>query len=273
MKIPILLYHSVAQDVAPQYQRWALSPETFTTQIEILHDQSYTPITASQLVSAILGVNPSLPDRPVVITFDDGLADFYANALPVLLQYRYPATLFIATAYIGGTSLWLYKERVSNYAMLTWEQISEIASSGVEIGSHGHSHNQLDTLPLHLARDEIVRSRAILEDHLGRPVDSFAYPYGYHSTAIRELLPQAGYQAAFAVKHAISSLADDRYALARIIITAEISNNRFSQLLNGDGLRTAPIEEKLQTKAWRAVRRTSTVFKRWMSLENRLAGE
>ena len=273
MKIPILLYHSIAQDVAPQYKRWALPPATFSAQMEIVQEQGYTPITASQLVSAISGKRSKLPDRPVAITFDDGLADFYENALPILLRMKYPATLFIVTAYVGVTSLWLKKEGVSNYAMLDWVQIREIAASGIEIGSHGHSHLQLDTLPLIGARDEIVRSQAILEDRLGRKVDSFAYPYGYYSPAVREILPQAGYRSGFAVKHAISSLSDDLFALARIIITADISADRFCELLVGAGLRTAPFEERLQTKAWRAVRRTSTAFKRWMSPENGLTGE
>jgi peptidoglycan/xylan/chitin deacetylase (PgdA/CDA1 family) len=213
------------------------------------------------------GKNPKLPDRPAAITFDDGLADFYANALPILLKMKYPATLFIATAYVGSTSLWLKKEGVSHYAMLTWGQIREIASSGVEIGSHGQSHQQLDILPLHQAREEIVLSRTHIEDHLEKPVVFFAYPYGYHSSAVQEILRRAGYQAAFAVKHAISSLADDLYALARIIITADISNDQFIQLLNGNGIRTAPYEEQVQTKAWRTVRRASYAMKRRMNVD------
>ena len=273
MNIPILLYHSIAQDVTPQYHRWALSPATFAAQMEIVHDQGYTPIHASRLVSVMRGIDTGLPDRPVVITFDDGLADFYQNALPILLGMKYPAALFITTSYVGGTSLWLKKEGLSNYPMLTWEQIDEIASSGVEIGSHGNNHKQLDTLAIEQARDEIVRSRTLLESRLGKTVDFFAYPYGYHSSAVQGLLRLAGYQAAFGVKHAMSSLADDLYALARIIISADTSNDHFSQLLKGNGLRTAPFGEKVHTKAWRTVRRSSSAIKRRMNTENGLPNE
>jgi peptidoglycan/xylan/chitin deacetylase (PgdA/CDA1 family) len=256
VNIPILLYHSIARTVPPHFQRWSLHPDDFTAQMALLYKLGYTPIQVSRLAAVLVDRNQDLPERPVLITFDDGLADFHANALPVLRRYDIPATLYITTAYIGSTSRWLAREGAADYPMLTWEQIAECAACNVEIGAHSHTHAQLDTLPLLKAEDEILRSRALLEEHLDAKVFSFAYPHGFSSPAIRQCLPQAGYTSAVGVKHAMSSLSDDRFALARIIVSPEVDLVQFASLIEGKGLRVSSSEERLQTKAWRVVRRS-----------------
>ena len=95
--VPILLYHSIAEDVPPAFSEWAVSPAVFADQMISLFEHRYTPITVSQLSAAMTGSNERLPDRPVVITFDDGFADFYTAALPILKRYGFPATLYIPT--------------------------------------------------------------------------------------------------------------------------------------------------------------------------------
>src|SRR5579859_480467 len=144
-----------------------------------LNQHRYTPITVTQFAAALLQKDPRLPRRPVVLTFDDGFADFYTEALPILKRYAFPATLYVATAFINGTSRWLQREGEMARPMLTWEQLSEISASGIECGGHSHSHPQLDTLSQAEAYREIAQSKSLLEHHLGQNVSSFAYPFGY----------------------------------------------------------------------------------------------
>jgi peptidoglycan/xylan/chitin deacetylase (PgdA/CDA1 family) len=226
-----------------------------------LHDHRYTPLTVTQFAQALADYHVRLPERPVVITFDDGLADFYTDALPILAQHGFRATLYVTTGFVGQTSRWLGAARLGARPMLTWDQLARIQASGVECGAHSVSHPQLDLLPHAAAWDEIVRCKSALEEHLGRLVTSFAYPYGYYTASVRGLVQDAGYAAACAVKHAMSSLGDDRFALARIIVT-DTDVECFARLLTGDGLRVAPAGERVRTKGWRAARRAVGLLER-----------
>jgi peptidoglycan/xylan/chitin deacetylase (PgdA/CDA1 family) len=267
-EIPILLYHSISEDATRAYTRWNISPSAFSEQLDLLQEQGYTPLTISSLVSYLSGTTPSLPARPVAITIDDGLADFYSAAFPALARHRFPATLYIASGYVSVTSRWLTPLGQGYRPMLTWAQLREIADQEFEIGAHSHTHPQLDTLPLDVARREIFSSKAILQDQLGVPVTSFAYPHGYSNPAVRRLVLQAGFTSACAVMHAMSSPHDDRYALARIIITPQLRLDAFDSLLQGHGLPLAPFPERSQTRLWRVIRRSLAYFKRSLRLDN-----
>jgi peptidoglycan/xylan/chitin deacetylase (PgdA/CDA1 family) len=254
-QIPILMYHSIARSTNPKFMPIAVSPASFAAQMAYLHQHSYTPINVIRLVRLLLQ-GSALPERPVVITFDDGFADFFTDALPVLQQYNFTATLYITTGFVGRTSLWLRHEEEAQRPILTWSQISEINACGIECGGHSHSHPQLDTLSLTKARDEIVRCKELLEDHLGQPVNSFAYPYGYHSAATKRLVREAGYTSACAVGYAMSSMTSDHFALARLRVGADTSREAFATLLTRP---TPPIGatiyKRFRTSGWRLVRR------------------
>lgn len=253
--VPILLYHSIAGEVAPRFRTWAVHPDTFAAHMAYLHDHGYTPITVTQLATAIMDSNTCLPEKPIVLTFDDGFADFYTAALPILERYGFTATLYITTGFVGDTSRWLHREGEGDRPMLTQSQIAEVNVSGVECGAHSSNHPELDTLSVSAACDEIVRSKADLEQCLGEQVFTFAYPHGYYSAGVRRLVQEAGFSSACAVKHAMSAITDDCFALARIIVTADTDVESFSEMLAGRGLRVAPTRERARTKGWRLVRR------------------
>jgi peptidoglycan/xylan/chitin deacetylase (PgdA/CDA1 family) len=259
--IPILVYHSIATESAPRFRTFTLPPSLFAAQMAHLNQARYTPITATQLARAMTDPSIRLAERTLLITFDDGLADFFTAALPVLRQYNFPATLYIATGFVGGTSRWLRYAGETNRPMLTWSQIAEISNNGVECGAHSHTHPYLDIIPPAQAQDEIMRPKMELEQHSGRAVETFSYPHGYHSAAVKQLVRQAGYSSACALKHATSALSDDRFALARIIVTPDTTLDQFSQLVKGSGLPIAPTRERTRTKVWRFVRRST----RWLN--------
>ncbi len=236
--IPILMYHSISQSANPRFMDLCVPPAMFTAQVDYLYQHGYTFLNVTQLIQALSG-NLPLPERPVVLTFDDGFADFYEHALPTLFRYNLTATLYISTGFLGRTSLWLQHERETDRPMLTWQQLGEINDCGIECGAHTHSHPKLDTLPPAVARSEITRSKDLLEQHLGQKIESFAYPFGYYTAYTRWLVKEAGFTSACTVNLAMSSEAADHFALERLMVTpamdmgafhALISNNHSSQL-------------------------------------------
>jgi peptidoglycan/xylan/chitin deacetylase (PgdA/CDA1 family) len=249
------MYHSVSDKPSSSNPLWSISPATLSCHLEYLKYQHWVPTTVSTFVSLLFDKKEPLPDKTVVITFDDGLADFFTGALPILVRYGYPATLFITTAYINQSAGWLRSRRGENHPMLSWSEVREIADHGIECGSHAHSHAQLDILPVKKIRDELRNSKDILEQHLLQSVQSFAYPFGLNSPNLRQLVQQAGYSSACAVRHTMASAADDRYALARIVITSETSPEKFNDYLHGKGLRKSKRNERTRTKVFRLFRK------------------
>ncbi len=258
-KVPILMYHSISDIANPRFRQFTVSPTLFAEQMAYLRQHAYTPITVTQFMRALFPGETALPDRPVVLTFDDGFADFFKDALPVLKRYNFTATLYVSTAFVDGTSRWLQREGEARHLMLTWEELAEISMSGIECGAHSHSHPQLDTLPCSVARDEILQSKRLLESHLGREIFSFAYPYGYHTARVRQLVREAGYTSACAVRHAMSSVTDDPFSLARLMVHADTTINKFAALLTGrsSSLATAvyKIYARARTPGWQLFRR------------------
>ena len=249
--IPILLYHSVDTRVAPKFQTYSVTPAQLDTHLKYLVENLYSPMTVTQLVTALNQADVSLPDKPVVITFDDGFLDFYENALPILSKYQVPATLYITTGYIGKTSQWLCTVGEGQRPMLEWEHVVDIQASGVECGGHTHTHPELDTIPLAQAQSEIVQSKQVLEDKLGQAVPSFAYPHGCFTPRVRQFVQEAGYSSACGVKHAMSSSEDDQFSLSRIVITDKTDTKTLDCYLKCTHLAVAPTRRALRTRVWR----------------------
>jgi peptidoglycan/xylan/chitin deacetylase (PgdA/CDA1 family) len=187
------------------------------------------------------------------LTFDDGFADFYESALPILDRYGVTATLYVVSGLLGGSSRWLEREGAASLPLLSWPQLTQIAQSGIEIGSHTRSHAALDMLPITTAKDEILSSKRALEDGLGMQIRSFAYPYGYYSRAVQSLVASAGYTSACAVRYAMSSPIDDRFALCRQIVRGGTSIKDFDAILSGRAPRLH--YDRLRSKTWRYLRR------------------
>lgn len=263
--IPILLYHSITDEVTAAFRNWSLSPAMFAAHMQYLVERHYNAITITHLARSLRG-ELRLPPKPVVISVDDGLADFYTGALPVLRHYNLPASLYVVTGFVGATSGWLQPEGEAQRPMLTWEQLGEIERYGVEIGAHTHSHPQLDTLSTAEAWCEIARSKWQLEECLGHRVESFAYPHGYYSAHVRQLVTRAGFTSACAVKDAFSAANADPYSLARISVTHEMEVPQLDQLLRGEHLSIAPTREALRTKMWRLARRSLRMMEQFRTV-------
>lgn len=225
------MYHSISSDAGSSFRPFSLSPEMFGRQMDYLNQQGYTPITMSHLAQTLAGDSEGFPENPIVLTFDDGFGDFYTDAFPVLKAYGYVATLFVATAYVGGTSTWLQREGEADRAMVDWPHLAEVAGSGIECGAHCHQHLELDTLPPVAARAQIERSKKALEERLSCHVVSFAYPFGYYSGGLKSIVRAAGFTSACAVGDAVSSASDDLFALPRLWVKWETDVARLGDTL------------------------------------------
>ena len=255
-KIPILMYHSISWQATAKFRRFAVAPTLFHEHMSYLHQHNYTPITVTQLVRARAQGNASLPERPVVLTFDDGFSDFYTEALPILQEYNFLATLYIVTAFVGGTSLWLQHEGETQRPILNWEQIASISAAGIECGGHTHTHPQLDTLSPPQAREEIIQCKSILEERLGHEIESFAYPFGYHTATTQRLVREAGYTSACAVKYEMSSETTNPFSLARLIVSADTGVQALAALLTQEAPSVTTFYKRAATPAWRLARRS-----------------
>jgi peptidoglycan/xylan/chitin deacetylase (PgdA/CDA1 family) len=267
-KVPILMYHSISDRATRKFKQFTVSPALFAGHVAYLHQHAYTPITVTQFVNALIqkdSLSPALPERPVVLTFDDGFADFFTEALPVLRQFGFTGTLYVATAFINGTSCWLQREGETTRPMLTWEQLAEISTCGIECGTHTHSHLQLDTLSISEAQGEIMQSKKLLEHRLGQKVSSLAYPYGYYTAAVRRLVQEAGFTSACAVKHTLATETTDLFALARLMVRADTTMDDFAALLRGrvSSVLTT-IYLRTRTPAWQLARRASASVRQYL---------
>jgi peptidoglycan/xylan/chitin deacetylase (PgdA/CDA1 family) len=194
--VPILMYHALSAARTPGFHRWTLSRDRLAAQLDYLSQEGYRSVTVAGLRECYHRGGPGPGERLIVLTFDDAYADFHSVALPLLTSYGMTATLFVPTAYVGGRSGWMQHEGEGERAILSWAALAEIASCGIEIGAHSHTHPELDLLPV----PEITRQASFpkneLECHLSQPVYSFAYPYGRYDRRVQVAVAASGYYGA-----------------------------------------------------------------------------
>ena len=200
-KVLVLNYHQVKNS----FNSLAILPGDFSTQMAYLINSGYIPITPDELEAGLSG-EITLPEKPVLITFDDGYDDNYINAFPILKGYGIRATIFVVPAFVGK----------KNY--LTWEQIREMSDNGISIQSHTMNHTKLEELPDDEIRSELLNSKMVLEEHLGKDVNFLAYPTGTYNLHIAGIARDVGYKGAYTIKYGGVDLGSNLYALERVPI-------------------------------------------------------
>lgn len=258
--IPILLYHSVCDDPPGDLERWSVTPRTFEQHLGLIGSLGLQPLTVSQLVEALRSPG-ALLERPVVVTFDDGYADFAQHALPALERHGIASTIYLTTGALVGVGDPVVP-RMPLAPMLALSELPGLERCGVELGAHGHGHWELDALPLRLAAREIERSAEVLAESLGHPIASFAYPHGYSSAPVRDVVVRAGFSSACAVRNMLSCSGDDPFALARLTVEHDTPMSELERWLSCEGARVATPGEKLRTQLWRWYRRAALARER-----------
>lgn len=179
-EISILMYHSIADGPGPL----CIAPEVFRRQVAILADCGGAAVGLADYLAFRQG-QLDLPERAVVMTFDDGYADFAATAFPELERRGWRCTVFVPAGWVGRSAGWMAGE--ARRPLMDWRTIADLAArAGAEIGSHGLTHADLRALGEPAAREEIVESKRVIEERAGCRVAAFAPPYGRTSRRLRE---------------------------------------------------------------------------------------
>lgn len=209
---PILLYHHVSGD---KYRsRYYVSVPDFQAQMQALYDGGYTAVTISQLLDALIE-GAELPEKPIVITFDDGHMSVYENAFPIMESFGFPGVFYIVANRINNSD-----------GFVDIEKITEMISAGWEIGSHGYTHADV-TLNPDAAYFEIAQSRVALEQALSTDIKTFAYPFGKIDPVSAQKVSQYGYRAGMGLGTKIIHRFDTLLYMHRIEVYGEYTLDDF----------------------------------------------
>jgi peptidoglycan/xylan/chitin deacetylase (PgdA/CDA1 family) len=220
--LPILMYHYVRTPPSLKTD-WlgytlSVSPADFTAQMDWLSRHGFHPVDFNDVRAYFAGTTP-LPANPVVITFDDGYADLYTTAYPILASHGFKAVAYIVSGFVG-------RPRYASAA-----QVVQMDENGVEIASHTVDHADLARSSYASVMRELVDSKLWLERLLGHPVLDFAYPSGQFSAQVVSEVIRAGYDTAVTTMTSLDHSAADRYVWTRVRVGGGESLAEFAQSL------------------------------------------
>jgi len=251
LQIPILMYHSISEqldDHLHPYYRTVTTPERFEEQMRFLNQSGYQVLTLSEAVRLLqetaVADNSTLENltsfklsncrRPVVvITFDDGLRDFYTTAFPILEKFAFKATVFLTSGLINKTF-------ITGCECIREAEIRELADKGIEFGSHTENHPQLKKLSTDGIINELSVSKTTIEAITGSPVTLFSYPYKFpeedrsFTKNLASLLVTQGYSAGVTTIIGNANSGDNPLFLKRLPINDYDETSFFHAKLQGD---------------------------------------
>lgn len=221
--IKVLMYHRLlnrkpAGDVNFHY----VETEMFRKQMKLLDALNFTPVTFRDY-ALHLEEKLSLPDKPVILTFDDGYLDTYELAVPVLLELEMRGVIFVMGDRTAKSGYWDEVPGGEQSALMNDEQIRHLRSIGFEIGAHCMHHVALPDLSDTAIEAELAGARKSLEELLGERVDTVSYPYGRVDDRVQRIARDAGYRFGCGVYTGPGRFASNRYDIRRISIDQHIS--------------------------------------------------
>lgn len=223
-RIPILVYHYIRVNPDPRDgMGYALSvtPANFAAQMDWLAQNGYHSVTTGDVVAYLRGER-GLPARPIVITFDDGYADFYRNAIPILRKHDFTAVAYVVSGFVGRGGY------------MTASEVLSAQSAGFEIGSHTVDHVNLTRQSADGLRYQLSASKEALEGLLKRPVTSFCYPYGKYGAREADAVAAAGYQNATSTLGGSYRTMGNRFVWTRLYVKGGTTLGQFAYSVRAD---------------------------------------
>ena len=210
------MYHKVLPQAEESQHKTFVTCTQFTQHIQFLAKHGFTTITFKDYFAFRDGERPmhEFPNKPIILTFDDGYVNNLQYVLPIMQQYGFVGVLFA----LGDSDIehnqWDANE--PQHVLMNTKQLQALVAAGFEIGAHSLTHPDLTKLSSLAATTEIVQSKQNLENILQQSVISFAYPYGYYNDAVKSLVQEAGFRCAVATDTGGLQLEDDRFAIFRV---------------------------------------------------------
>ena len=214
--VSVLLYHHVGPAAPEACRGLHVTAAAFSRQMATLAAMGHTTILPAEWAGYVRG-EWELPANAIMITFDDAYEDLVAHALPVLSRHGFSATVFVPTALIGQPLQCNPSMRGATLRLMTAQQITEAAASGIEFGAHTRTHASLDRLEPSEVVDEIRGSRDDLAGIIGREVTAFAYPYGRVSPTAMKLASDL-FTTSFIVENGLNDRDTPLNALRRTMV-------------------------------------------------------
>lgn len=217
------MYHYISASPSAQDRiRVGLSvpPEMFEAQLKLLSDNGYTTISLRDLYE-FLAVGKALPDKPIILTFDDGYLDNYTNAFPILQKYGMVGTFFVLTGPADD----------GESAYLTWDMITEMSNAGMDIQLHSREHLDMRNRSFDWLVFQIIGGRQSIEGHTGKPVIFMAYPSGKYDAAVLRFLRGNNFWAAVTTASGVTHTLSEPLLWDRVRISGQMDLGGFARML------------------------------------------
>ncbi|HET9691918.1 MAG TPA: polysaccharide deacetylase family protein, partial [Acidimicrobiales bacterium] len=209
--VPVLMYHHVVGgDPGPG--------DPFTVGADELDEHLAALVAAGRRLRPVGALLDDPSPHDVYLTFDDAFTSFAELVVPLLDAHGAGATVFVPTAWMGSAADWAESGDAAGLHVLSASQVAALPPALVEVGGHGHRHTPLDLLDAATLADELRTSRSMLTEVLGRAPRSIAYPFGYHTAAVRAAAAAAGWSLGCEVGYALHRRGGDPLAVRRLLV-------------------------------------------------------
>lgn len=212
VEIPLLVYHHVVPGGGSPVLY--VTPDGFEQQLRYLQNNGYHSISFADLANC-LEYGAPLPERPVILSFDDGWENQYQYAFPLLQKYGFGGTFYVVTGYLDHQNF------------MTTDQLKTMMAAGMIVGSHTRTHPVLPSIGnTQRLKDEIAGAKVWLEDRFGVAIDTFAYPYGSYTATTVAMVKAAGYRTARTVDDGTRAALDNIATLPALIFSQYVNHYR-----------------------------------------------
>ena len=213
--IPVLMYHKIGDD---KDNDAVIREDLFREQMKFLKDNGYNPLTMDQLYDYVVN-GAAVPEKPVVLTFDDGYADTYSIVYPIMKEYGFAATVFINPGDVG--------------TRLTWDQVREMHKNGITISNHGFQHIEMGQLSEAKQIENITKAQEALAKEVGiKDNPWFCYPYGDKNEFTDAATKKAGIKMSMAMKSGWAHTGDNPYNILRVWVGNAVDIKHFEERIS-----------------------------------------
>lgn len=228
IRVPILMYHYVSplpEDADDIRTDLTVEPELFRGHLEYLAEAGYQTISLYELDRALLEGTP-LPEKPVILTFDDGYSDHYEHVFPLLQMFDFTGTFFVITGLVDA----------NREGYLTWEQVRMMAEAGMSMEPHTKTHQNMADRQTDFLIYEMLGSRESLAAHSGVVPLMFSYPAGRYDDTTLDIAGQLGIWRAVTTEAGLLHTTDNRLQVTRVRVHGATTAAGLAYLLKGDWL-------------------------------------